>query len=60
MKTFKHARKHARALCGVLIGLAFIGTAWAHARDYEFQLFQKELRKGDGARNTASGALLAP
>src|SRR5215217_1038008 len=48
MKTFNFTH----ALGAVLIGVALIGSstlARADAKDYEFQLVQKEMKKGDGA-----------
>src|SRR5215210_4968822 len=42
----------ARALGATLIGLSLAGSATvarADAKDYEFQLVQKEMKKGDGA-----------
>ena len=48
MKTFNLAR----ALGAALIGLSLAGSAHvarADAKDYEFQLVQKEMKKGDGA-----------
>jgi len=48
MKTFNFTH----ALGAVLIGVVLIGSgtlARADAKDYEFQLVQKEMKKGDGA-----------
>ena len=48
MKTFNFTH----ALGAMLIGVALIGSstlARADAKDYEFQLVQKEMKKGDGA-----------
>ena len=48
MKTFNFTH----ALGAVLIGVPLIGLstlARADAKDYEFQLVQKEMKKGDGA-----------
>ena len=48
MKTFNFTH----ALGAALIGVPLIGSstlARADAKDYEFQLVQKEMKKGDGA-----------
>ena len=42
MKLFKK-----RAAAAALVGLAWAGAAWADVKDYEFQLVQREIKKGD-------------
>jgi hypothetical protein len=42
MKAFNN-----RAAAAALIGLAWCGVAWADVKDYEFQLVQREIKKGD-------------
>lgn len=42
MKVFKN-----RAAAAALIALAWTSAAWADVKDYEFQLVQREIKKGD-------------
>jgi hypothetical protein len=48
MRTFIKNSAAVAILLGLLLGI-FTSATWADVKDYEFQLVQSEMKKGDGA-----------